>query len=92
MELYVIAAITAGVHFGFKYYDYFKSKTKITQPFKLTENLLGTVLSIVCASLLLYEKNIITVIFGAAPTIYTAMILGYTADSLFKNVISKAKK
>ena len=92
MELYFIASATAIVHLGFKYYDYIKSKSKIKHPFKLKENLIGTVLSIVCAGLLLYEKNIITVIFGAAPTIYTAMILGYTADSLFKNLISKAKK
>ncbi len=88
--LYVFIILGALVHIGFKFKSAF-AKSDFEFNLFVRKHLVGTILGIITGIICILLKDEIFVMFGILINKFTAVLIGYSGDSLFKKLIKKTK-
>lgn len=88
--LYVFIILGALIHIGFKFKSAF-SNPEFEWMLFIRKNLVGTILGIITGITCVLLKDDIFTMFGILINNFTAVLIGYSGDSLFKKLIKKTK-
>lgn len=90
VKLLLFVFLGALIHLGFKFKQAF-AKEDFNMMIFIKKNIVGSCLAIITGIALVLLKDDIALMFGITINNFIALFIGYTGDSLFKQMMKNAK-
>ena len=90
LKLMLFVFLGGLIHLGFKFKQAYKKEDFNLKLF-LKKNIVGSILGLITGLTLLLLKEDIALMFGITINNFTSLVVGYTGDSFWKQLIKKGK-